>query len=110
MARPPAADAAASIPQRLLALLRATVPPVHPAGYPFIGAGLALAAVGRKHHGVRRSGLLAAAACAGFFRHPDRVPPQDPGAVVAPPTAPSASSRPPCRRRNSTSAPTRCRG
>ncbi|BBY55344.1 phosphatidylserine decarboxylase [Mycobacterium koreense] len=84
MARPPAADAAASIPQRLLALLRATVPPVHPAGYPFIGAGLALAAVGRKHHGVRRSGLLAAAACAGFFRHPDRVPPQDPGAVVAP--------------------------
>ncbi len=84
MARPPAADAAPSTPQRLLALLRATVPPVHPAGYPFIGAGLALAAAGRKRRGVRRAGLVAAAACAGFFRHPDRVPPPEHGAVVAP--------------------------
>ncbi|HLR98943.1 MAG TPA: phosphatidylserine decarboxylase [Mycolicibacillus parakoreensis] len=84
MARPPASDAAPSTPQRLVALLRATVPPVHPAGYPFIGAGLVLAAAGRRRRGVRSAGLLAAAACAGFFRHPDRVPPGEPDAVVAP--------------------------
>ncbi|WP_009952554.1 phosphatidylserine decarboxylase, partial [Mycobacterium intracellulare] len=30
------------------------------------------------------AGLLAAGACAGFFRHPPRVPPTRPGAVVAP--------------------------
>lgn len=57
---------------------------MHPAGRPFIGAGLALALVGRKHRWVRRAGLLAAGACAGFFRHPPRVPPARPGAIVAP--------------------------
>ncbi len=31
-----------------------------------------------------RHGLLAAAACAGFFRHPQRVPPTRPAAIVAP--------------------------
>jgi phosphatidylserine decarboxylase len=71
-------------PQRLLSLLRSTVPPVHPAGLPFISAGLGLALAGRRYRWLRRSGLLAAAACAGFFRHPPRVPPARPGAVVAP--------------------------
>ena len=47
-------------------------------------AGLAVAAVGRNHRWLRRAGLLAAGACAGFFRHPPRVPPTRPGAVVAP--------------------------
>jgi phosphatidylserine decarboxylase len=65
-------------------LVRATVPPVHPAGLPFVSAGLGLALVGRRHRWVRRTGLLAAAACAGFFRHPPRVPPTRPGVVVAP--------------------------
>jgi phosphatidylserine decarboxylase len=65
-------------------LVRTAVPPVHPAGRPFIGAGLALALVGRRHRWVRRAGLLAAGACAGFFRHPPRVPPTRPGAIVAP--------------------------
>lgn len=64
--------------------MRSAVPPVHPAGRPFIGAGLALALVGRRHRWVRRAGLLAAGACAGFFRHPPRVPPTRPGAIVAP--------------------------
>ncbi|OBH45806.1 phosphatidylserine decarboxylase [Mycobacterium mantenii] len=64
--------------------MRSAVPPVHPAGRPFIGAGLALADVGRRHRWIRRAGLLAAGACAGFFRHPPRVPPTRPGAVVAP--------------------------
>jgi phosphatidylserine decarboxylase len=69
-------------------LVRSTVPPVHPAGLPFISAGLAAASVGvlagRKFRWLRRGGLLAAAACAGFFRHPPRVPPTRSGAVVAP--------------------------
>lgn len=72
--------------QRLWGLLRSSVPPVHPAGLPFISAGLALAFVG-KVAGLgflRRAGLAAAGACAGFFRHPPRVPPNRPGAVVAP--------------------------
>lgn len=68
----------------MLSLLRQTVPPVHPAGLPFISAGLGLALVGRRSRWLRRTGLLAAGACAGFFRHPPRVPPTRPGVVVAP--------------------------
>jgi phosphatidylserine decarboxylase len=68
----------------MLTLLRETVPPVHPAGLPFISAGLGLALVGRRSRWLRRTGLLAAGACAGFFRHPPRVPPTRPGIVVAP--------------------------
>jgi phosphatidylserine decarboxylase len=71
-------------PQHLVSLLRSTVPPVHPAGLPFISAGVGLALVGRRHRWLRRAGLLAAGACAGFFRHPPRVPPTRPGVVVAP--------------------------
>jgi phosphatidylserine decarboxylase len=71
-------------PQHLLGLVRSTVPPVHRAGLPFISAGLALAATGRRHRLLRQTGLLAAAASAGFFRHPRRVPPTRPGVVVAP--------------------------
>jgi phosphatidylserine decarboxylase len=67
-----------------VSLLRSTVPPVHPAGLPFISAGLGLALIGRRHRWARRTGLLAAGACAGFFRHPARVPPTRPGVVVAP--------------------------
>jgi len=83
--RPPAtAENPAFSPQHLLSLLRSTVPPVHPAGLPFISAGVGLALVGRRHRWLRRAGLLAAGACAGFFRHPPRVPPTRPGVVVAP--------------------------
>ncbi len=71
-------------PQHVLSLLRQTVPPVHPAGLPFISAGLGLALVGRRSRWLRRTGLLVAGACAGFFRHPPRVPPTRPGVVVAP--------------------------
>jgi len=85
--RPAPAD-----PKHLLELVRSTVPPVHPAGRPFICAGLAIASAGvlgqavtgRDYRWLRRAGLLAAGACAGFFRHPRRVPPTRPGAVVAP--------------------------
>jgi phosphatidylserine decarboxylase len=71
-------------PARLLALVRTTVPPMHSAGLPFVGASLALAAVGRKNRWLRRAGLTSAAAQAAFFRHPPRVPPTRPGVVVAP--------------------------
>jgi phosphatidylserine decarboxylase len=71
-------------PQRLLSLVRSTVPPVHPAGLPFISAGLGVALAGRRYRWLRRTGLLLAGACAGFFRHPPRVPPTRPGVVVAP--------------------------
>jgi phosphatidylserine decarboxylase len=65
-------------------LVRSTIPPVHRAGRPFIAAGLAVAVIGRNYRWLRRAGLLAAGACAGFFRHPPRVPPTRPGAIVAP--------------------------
>lgn len=64
-------------------LIRSSIPPLHPAGLPFVAAPLAVAALGRKRRWVRRAGLLTAAACAGFFRHPYRVPPNIRGAVVA---------------------------
>jgi phosphatidylserine decarboxylase len=82
-ARPPADDQQSEI-ARLVDLVRSTVPPVHPAGLPFIVGGLGLAAAGRRHRWIRTTGLTAAAACAAFFRHPHRVPPTRPGLVVAP--------------------------
>jgi phosphatidylserine decarboxylase len=82
-ARPPAADQQSEL-ARLVDLLRSTIPPVHPAGLPFIAGGLGLAAAGRRHRWLRTTGLITAAACGGFFRHPPRVPPTRPGLVVAP--------------------------
>ncbi|MCV7173036.1 phosphatidylserine decarboxylase [Mycobacterium manitobense] len=84
MARRPRTEELQSGPERLMALVRTTVPPVHPAGLPFIGAGLALAAAGRRNRWLRGAGLVAAGANAAFFRHPPRVPPTRPGAIVAP--------------------------
>ena len=57
---------------------------MHPAGRPFVGAGLAVAALGARNRWIRTAGLAAAAANAGFFRHPDRVPPTRAGVVVSP--------------------------
>jgi phosphatidylserine decarboxylase len=57
---------------------------MHAAGLPFVGASLALAALGRKRPWLRRVGLASAAANAAFFRHPPRVPPTRPGLIVAP--------------------------
>ncbi|GAB2521423.1 phosphatidylserine decarboxylase [Nocardia heshunensis] len=65
-------------------LIRKAVPPLHPAGLPFVAAPLAVATLGYRRKWLRRTGLLAAAACATFFRHPHRVPPNRPGVVVAP--------------------------
>ena len=57
---------------------------MHPAGLPFIAGGLGVAVAGRRYRWLRRAGLLSAGACAAFFRHPPRVPPNRPGVVVAP--------------------------
>ena len=86
MARParPSDAADQSELSRFVDLVRSTVPPVHPAGLPFIAGGLGLAAVGRRNPWLRGAGLAAAAACGGFFRHPPRVPPTRPGVIVAP--------------------------
>ena len=67
-----------------MALVRSAVPPMHPAGLPFVGVSLAVAAAGRRNRWLRRAGLTSAAANAAFFRHPPRVPPTRPGLVVAP--------------------------
>ena len=83
-ARPPAVEDHSSEFSRFVDLVRSTVPPIHPAGLPFIAGGLGVAAVGRRNRLVRAVGLTAAGACAGFFRHPPRVPPTRPGLVVAP--------------------------
>jgi phosphatidylserine decarboxylase len=57
---------------------------MHPAGLPFVGAGIAVAAAGRRNRWLRNAGLLTAGINAAFFRHPPRVPPTRPGLVVAP--------------------------
>ncbi|MDR3662532.1 MAG: phosphatidylserine decarboxylase [Mycobacterium sp.] len=86
MARParPPADTPESDLSRLVDLVRSTVPPIHPAGLPFVGGALGIAAIGARHRWVRAAGLTAAGACAAFFRHPSRTPPSRPGVVVAP--------------------------
>lgn len=67
-----------------LNLVRETVPPLHPAGRPFVVAPAVLAVLGRHSRLLRRTGTLAALVCATFFREPRRVTPQRPGLVVAP--------------------------
>jgi phosphatidylserine decarboxylase len=57
---------------------------MHPAGLPFVSAGLIAAVAGRRHRWLRTAGLSAAGAFAVFFRHPPRVPPDRTGVVVAP--------------------------
>ena len=86
MARRPhlPADSSESEAARLTELIRSTVPPMHRAGIPFVSAGLAVAALGRRNRWLRTVGMSAAGASAMFFRHPARVPPDRAGVVVAP--------------------------
>lgn len=70
--------------EHIAELIRHTVPPLHPAGTPFIAGSLGVAAVGYRRKWIRVPALLTAAACAGFFRHPPRVPPTGTGIAVAP--------------------------
>lgn len=68
----------------LVALARDHVPPMHPAGRPFVYGLLGAAVLGRavwRPLGIL--GVLGAGACALFFREPRRVPPDQPGVVAA---------------------------
>jgi phosphatidylserine decarboxylase len=69
----------------LLASFRLVLAPPHPAGRPFIAAGVVVAAAGwLLHPAVSALGLIFAAFCLYFFRDPERVPPDRPGLVLAP--------------------------
>jgi len=68
----------------LTASVRGAVPPIHPAGRPFIAAGVAIGVAGIRHRWLRGLGFGFALASAFFFRHPSRVAPVDPAAVLAP--------------------------
>lgn len=68
----------------LVRLARETIPPMHPAGRPFVLGLAAAALVGRQvWRPLGPIGLAAAAACAAFFREPRRMPPQRPWVAVA---------------------------
>lgn len=68
-----------------LALVRDTVPPLHPGGRPVIGAvaAAALAVRALRGHGTV-AGLAVTAGVAAFFRAPHRTTPRRPGIAVAP--------------------------
>lgn len=60
------------------------IPPLHPAGRPFVAGAVALGIVGWRSGRARGLALLAAGLTAWAFRDPTRVPPSQPGVVVAP--------------------------
>ncbi|MBV9758215.1 MAG: phosphatidylserine decarboxylase [Alphaproteobacteria bacterium] len=65
--------------------LRLVLAPPHPAGRPFIAAGVAAVMLGLIFaHWLAWLGLLFILFCCYFFRDPERVPPGRPGAVLAP--------------------------
>ncbi len=71
-------------PRHLLALARETIPPMHPAGRPFVVAGAITSLLTRRvSPSIGMAGVLATACCAFFFREPRRVPPQREGVVAA---------------------------
>ena len=67
----------------LSTLAKQTIPPLHPAGIPFVVAPAAIAVLARRRKWIARPAWALSAACAAFFRHPARVPPTRPGIVVA---------------------------
>jgi phosphatidylserine decarboxylase len=71
--------------RHLVDLTRETLPPMHPAGRPFVAAGVATTLLLRRLSPTAGTlGAVATACCAAFFREPHRVPPLDPGLAMAP--------------------------
>lgn len=71
--------------RHLVDLSRETLPPMHPAGRPFVAGGaVATLLLRRLSPTAATLGAVATACCAAFFREPHRVPPQDPVLAVAP--------------------------
>lgn len=84
MARRPARPSPRTGLGHVVELVRETVPPMHPAGRPFVVGAAAVGLLGRRSVLLRRTAAAAALGCAAFFRAPNRVPPTRPGLVVAP--------------------------
>jgi len=71
--------------RHLVDLTRETLPPMHPAGRPFVATAAATAILLRRLSPTAAAlGAVATACCAAFFREPHRVPPQDSRLAVAP--------------------------
>jgi phosphatidylserine decarboxylase len=71
--------------RHLAELTRETLPPMHPAGRPFVAGGTAgTLLLSRLSPAAGVLAGLATVCCAAFFRAPHRIPPQDPGLAVAP--------------------------
>jgi phosphatidylserine decarboxylase len=71
--------------RHLVDLARETLPPMHPAGKPFVAAGAATSLLLRGLSPTAGTlGAVATLACAAFLRDPQRVPPQDLTLAVAP--------------------------
>ncbi|MBA8826683.1 phosphatidylserine decarboxylase [Saccharopolyspora lacisalsi] len=69
----------------LVTLVRGTIPPMHPAGRPFVlGAAAATLLLRRRWRAAGVLGGIATAWCAWFFREPRRTPPTRSGVAVAP--------------------------
>lgn len=69
----------------LAGLVATTVPPMHPAGRPFVlGSAVATLLLRRRWRPAGVLGGLVTAWCAWFFREPRRVPPTGTGLAVAP--------------------------
>lgn len=92
MARRPVSDPAGphgveprqqSTLEHLRALATQTIPPLHPAGIPFVAVPAAVAVLTRRRRWISRPAAVLAASSAAFFRNPSRVPPTGTGLVVA---------------------------
>ncbi|WP_016700508.1 phosphatidylserine decarboxylase [Actinoalloteichus spitiensis] len=80
----PSAEERSGTLAHFLHLVRSVVPPMHPAGRPFVAGAAGLALVLRRFsRPLGALGLLLAAWCAWFFREPRRVTPSRPGLVVS---------------------------
>lgn len=82
--RLPAARLPATL-RHAVELTRDTLPPMHPAGRPFVlGGAAATLLLRRLSPAAGVLGAVATVCCAAFFRAPQRATPADPGLTVAP--------------------------